>query len=360
MNHLDEGTIHAWLDGALDAAQSAALETHVTSCPQCADAVAEARGLIAASSRILMALDDDRVNVVPKAPVPGVVPMPSQRRVRRTAPWIGAVAAVLLAAVVLQTSQFSNDRVASLPMPLQSEAPATLADSVRPAAPPPMASRELQQSTASVATEPVARRTQGAVPTAKVGNAVPSTPVAPPSNTRALAAGTQNTEAKAEVGSVAGTAVTSTSSRRPEPTRLADEAIRLRAALVSADAPAPSLELRGRGAMVAVLDSSVAGCYAAPSVMAARDMAAAAPVAAQSERRAAAQSRAAAPAAAPPREFLATTPALRVDTARGRVVRAVPSDSIIGSWRVVGDSLQLELSGGRIFTVARSARVVCP
>jgi hypothetical protein len=58
MQHLDEGTIHAWLDGALSADAAARAETHVASCALCAEAVAEARGFIAASSRILTALDD--------------------------------------------------------------------------------------------------------------------------------------------------------------------------------------------------------------------------------------------------------------------------------------------------------------
>src|SRR5688572_23818446 len=58
MQHLDEGTIHAWLDGALSLDEAARVETHVGSCTMCADATAEARGLIAASSRILTALDD--------------------------------------------------------------------------------------------------------------------------------------------------------------------------------------------------------------------------------------------------------------------------------------------------------------
>ncbi|HEU5185709.1 MAG TPA: zf-HC2 domain-containing protein, partial [Gemmatimonadaceae bacterium] len=57
MQHLDEGTIHAWLDGALGADEAARVDAHVASCARCADAVAEARGLIAASSRILTALD---------------------------------------------------------------------------------------------------------------------------------------------------------------------------------------------------------------------------------------------------------------------------------------------------------------
>jgi Putative zinc-finger len=58
MQHLDEGTIHAWLDGALSAEDSARTEAHVATCATCAEAVAEARGLIAASSRILTALDN--------------------------------------------------------------------------------------------------------------------------------------------------------------------------------------------------------------------------------------------------------------------------------------------------------------
>lgn len=58
MQHLDEGTIHAWLDGALAPNEASAAEAHVQTCEDCARAVAEARGLIAASSRILGALDD--------------------------------------------------------------------------------------------------------------------------------------------------------------------------------------------------------------------------------------------------------------------------------------------------------------
>lgn len=68
MQHLDEGTIHGWLDGALSPDEAARVEAHVGSCTACADAVAEARGLIAASSRILTALDDvPSVRVSPRA-----------------------------------------------------------------------------------------------------------------------------------------------------------------------------------------------------------------------------------------------------------------------------------------------------
>jgi hypothetical protein len=66
MQHLDEGTIHAWLDGQLPRDEALEVEAHVAECRQCADAVAEARGLIAASSRILTALDGVPREVVPK------------------------------------------------------------------------------------------------------------------------------------------------------------------------------------------------------------------------------------------------------------------------------------------------------
>lgn len=68
MQHPDEGMIHSWLDGALSAEDSAAVESHVAGCQHCATAVAEARGFIAASSRILTALDDVPRGVIPVAP----------------------------------------------------------------------------------------------------------------------------------------------------------------------------------------------------------------------------------------------------------------------------------------------------
>jgi hypothetical protein len=63
--HLDEGTIHAWLDGALAPDESARVESATGSCAECAALVAEARGLIAASSRILSSLDAVPAGVIP-------------------------------------------------------------------------------------------------------------------------------------------------------------------------------------------------------------------------------------------------------------------------------------------------------
>jgi len=67
MQHLDEGTIHAWLDGELppDDAESAA--RHVAGCAECRALVVEARGLLAGASRIASALDAAPAGVVPPA-----------------------------------------------------------------------------------------------------------------------------------------------------------------------------------------------------------------------------------------------------------------------------------------------------
>jgi hypothetical protein len=101
MQHLDEGTIHSWLDGALSAEEAARVSAHIEECPQCAAAVAEARGFIAASSRILTALDN-----VPK----GVVPIGERAKPRNWAVW-RAAAAVLV--VALGSFAVLRDRIGS-------------------------------------------------------------------------------------------------------------------------------------------------------------------------------------------------------------------------------------------------------
>jgi len=88
MQHPDEGTIHSWLDNALSAEEAARVESHVAECPPCAAAVAEARGFIAASSRILTALDD-----IPRGVVPAV---PARKRDLRVL-WRAAAAVLVVA-----------------------------------------------------------------------------------------------------------------------------------------------------------------------------------------------------------------------------------------------------------------------
>jgi hypothetical protein len=99
MQHLDEGTIHSWLDGALSADEAARVEAHVKECPQCAAAVSEARGFIAAASRILTALDN-----APR----GVIPVAAPKK--RVDPIVWRVAATLLVVAGGTLVVFRNGR----------------------------------------------------------------------------------------------------------------------------------------------------------------------------------------------------------------------------------------------------------
>ena len=106
MPPVDEGMIHAWLDGALSVDEAARIEQLVASDPAWGAAAAEARGLIAASSRILSSLD-----AVPAQVMPASIPVTSSARerlrtaaaeprhsVRRWRPQAWAAAAMLVVA----------------------------------------------------------------------------------------------------------------------------------------------------------------------------------------------------------------------------------------------------------------------
>ena len=170
MQHLDEGTIHAWLDGALPAEEARQAEMHAAGCAACAEAVAEARGLIAASSMIISKLDgvlgagDGRVdgNPSPAHDIAARASADSGRRPARrnwfAAPGLRAAAALLflaggvavvqnitgrdeLARVVTDASpEAAGAREAEIPSPAPDVAmqDATAAGTAQvPAAPPP-------------------------------------------------------------------------------------------------------------------------------------------------------------------------------------------------------------------------------
>jgi anti-sigma factor RsiW len=82
MLHPDEGRIHAWLDGELPEDQANEIATHARDCPECSAKVAEARGLIAASTRILTALDDVPSGVIPETAAAGRIPVLARPRRR--------------------------------------------------------------------------------------------------------------------------------------------------------------------------------------------------------------------------------------------------------------------------------------
>lgn len=83
--HPDEGTIHAYAERQLSPAEQARAEEHIANCAECAASVAEARGLIAAATRIVGALDNVPDRVIPARPA------------RRFPPWLAAAAVMVLA-----------------------------------------------------------------------------------------------------------------------------------------------------------------------------------------------------------------------------------------------------------------------
>jgi hypothetical protein len=132
MLHLDEGTVHAWLDGELapDEAESAA--RHVATCAECQTLVAEARGLMAGASRIVSALDAGPAGVIPPAQRG---PSSSRRTWRRFAltPMRMSIAATIVVAVGVtitarRVADNSSTRAAVVIKPFDAaSAPATMA-----------------------------------------------------------------------------------------------------------------------------------------------------------------------------------------------------------------------------------------
>src|SRR6185312_14699754 len=169
MQHLDDGTIHARLDGALGADDAQRIDAHVSACGACADRVAEARGLIAASSRILMALDD----------VPAGVVAPAARDAAPPARWWGmrysrlAAALAFVAAGTFLVARGANRREAGSAGETQrlTESARVGRDSTAPQRNEPMA--------AAPGAEPRPEATPAPAPEAALGGARPPAAPAP-------------------------------------------------------------------------------------------------------------------------------------------------------------------------------------
>lgn len=173
MQHLDEGTIHAWLDGALQPLEAEQVARHAGECAMCATAVAEARGIIAGSARIVSALDD-----VPGGVIPGRTKGPASgssmwHRLRLT-PGRAALAATILLAVSTTLTLRSPSSSPQLTSDSILAAPAAKAAEQRPSAPAPLRFEKLDSI-------------KGPVPTAvKAAAAQKANFVVPPPRTQSV------------------------------------------------------------------------------------------------------------------------------------------------------------------------------
>ena len=113
MSHVDEGTLHAYLDGELPAAERTALESHVAQCAACRANLAEERALIARAGQLLAAAQPaDR-------PAPPLHQL-RQRPIRR--PWHVRTPVAWAASVVLAlVAGYSLREEANRPAPVASE-----------------------------------------------------------------------------------------------------------------------------------------------------------------------------------------------------------------------------------------------
>jgi hypothetical protein len=154
MQHLDEGTIHAWLDGELPSAEREALEAHIVECEPCAAAVAEARGFVAASTRILTALDSVPGGVLPAASTGSGTARPAvRRRFVASRGWMAAAAVLVLSTFTVIAIRPGGDaaqlRIAAATRDQKEPAASAAPSEEKPPAPAPM-----QSGTAAPADKP--------------------------------------------------------------------------------------------------------------------------------------------------------------------------------------------------------------
>ena len=167
--HPDEGTIHAWLDDALDAATAARIAEHVRTCATCTERVAEARGLIAGASRIVASLDDvpagARVGWAQSAPESGSQPVPARageegslwRRLRVTPARAAIAATVLVALGITMTHSRSGPDDVSMASRSGTLAPraATMSDTASPSVASAPAAQPMPATPSSEARDPL-------------------------------------------------------------------------------------------------------------------------------------------------------------------------------------------------------------
>jgi len=297
MSHPDEGLIHAWLDGELDAEEAARVERLVAEDAAWAAAAAEARGLIAASARILSHLDSVPGDVLPKdsrsgGGVAGSTAAPATRRANKgftVQPWMRLAAGFVLvvgvgyAARSAFTSGEASPSVAAVESVVAMSAPETAGPSLERAVADAAAPATTATSVAASNAAPAAGRTVAAdvatksLPeTAVASGIVAKTADSIAAHNRSLAEASavqakaaQNAERIDLSNVVVAAAPAVPETRRAEservsvlaPTRDASREVDRAAAGAVGGASINALSMRGKVAALADASERLAGCW---------------------------------------------------------------------------------------------------
>ena len=209
MSHVDEGTLHAYLDGELPSVERAAVDRHIAECATCRASLAEERALLERASALL---GSARPVERPAPPFEQLrrAPQRSSWRVRRSVAWAASIVLALGLGYYIRNPEF---RIA----PQAAPQPVSVAQN-RAAAPP-----QEEKAVAPLQPSPAGRRPP------------PPAPPAPPADELAFA------ERQREAGVVASAPVARADSVAPrEPLHLDAVVVTGRAAAnAAAAAPTP-------------------------------------------------------------------------------------------------------------------------
>jgi anti-sigma factor RsiW len=87
MSHLDEGTLHALLDGELDVTEAREVQSHLGTCVACGSRLQEVKQFLAEADRLVGALEMPAGAAAPPSPPPPRQPALSRRTLREPETW---------------------------------------------------------------------------------------------------------------------------------------------------------------------------------------------------------------------------------------------------------------------------------
>lgn len=198
MSHVDDGTLHAYLDGELAPMERGRIEEHLTGCSPCRERLAEARALITRADQLL-ALAAPAAPTRTAPPFHRLRPRPAWWHVRMPLAWAATLTLALGTGWFLRGRTMSPPETPVLDRPTVAQAPIP-ANVVVAVAPPEQATPvALQRPPASASAAETETTNNGAV-------APPSSAVAAKAAARLSA--DQAAPLRGEVGRVSGEVVT--------------------------------------------------------------------------------------------------------------------------------------------------------